>query len=449
MRTITAAQSAVYATTTSARSTHVKVEIYNSSQWRELTNLDVGNNGVGINFVKSVNWSSSLGSPITEATVTCVRQILNFNLSPHITSGLRYTSLCAVSAQIRISAAVMPLGAIPESSDYMLLFRGTISRYDIDGNSITLRCRDEMAALADAFIENTGTEYGNGVKEVNEVIQDILTQWGGGVTLYSTNGDGTPAFDAADLLGWVIRKYTQDRVPVMDAIRSLSDQAYADLRYKWQTVTGDLKLVLYRPERTAPASLRTFTIDQFRTKSCGLNMLDIRNFIRVGYFKGEDKAAQREYVDADSAASITLYGRRWMEINEELTSNIKDSTEAQEMADAIVSDLADPKLTMSVDMPFFPNVELADYYTFAADDLYYSTAQAVSVVSFSHTIDAKGGFTQMNVEGVPKSRSTRAWLRNQAVHQKRQVGTKNLASFSSVSDSLMFNGDLGHWSNGG
>lgn len=447
MRTITSAQSEVYASILGARAARVKVEVdrTGSADWVELTSLN------GFNFVQTCEWTSSIDSAIGTATITCFKNIFDLVLSPYMLASLINlpSALLGVFRKIRIYAAVVPFDAIPESGDYMLVFRGRIADFEIGPSTITLRCRDEMGDLADSFIEDTKQSYGNGSDIVHEVMQNILTDWGDQVwgntiTLYSPNGTGGTPYNAADSSGWAIANYLQNRMPVMDALRALSDQVGYDLRYKWHANTSDIQLVHSAPTRSSPSVDYTFSPSIYQVSRCGVDGLGIRNTVRISYWASQ---TQRTSVERTDATLESVYGHRWMEIAEEKTSQIDTSTEANSFGDAVVDDLKDPGLELTATLPFFPHAEVNDYYTFSADNINFDSDQSLAVKSLRHVVSGNGGgVTEVQCQGTPKSRSKTSWLSQQAVHSYRQIGPKNFGRTIGGNFNLIPNGDFTQWS---
>jgi hypothetical protein len=446
VRTITDTQSLVYSVDSKARASWAKVEVYSTitSAWVDLTSY------LGYNWIRSVTIEEAIDNSLATAMVDVA--LLGgpngeLTSSPFVNSGLfsfstgyvAYGALLAPHKQIRISLAVTPVDITPVSSDWVLKFRGRIAEPSIDGYSVRLHCRDEMGDLADAYIK-AEKSYGDngGTKDVEEVIQDVLNDHGGSVVLWSVNGTGGTPFNAGDSPGWATKQYNQQRQSVMDAIRVLADQIGYDLRFRWQTNAADLKLVLSAPDRSSPASLRTFTLAQCYAFKISLSELDIRNDVRVIY---TDKAKVRQTYLATSATSITNYGDKFMEIAEESTSQIDTSTEAQALAERVLSDIGLPVAKITTTLPLFPNAELQDYYTFTGDDRIFSSMD-LGVVSVSHTVDESGGRTTLICTSLPSSRSN--WSNAQQKQTPKPIGPRNFMPMPSQSGRTA-NGNLSEW----
>jgi hypothetical protein len=448
MRTVTDAQEAIYSLSSHARACWTKVEVYSdiTSAWVDLTNY------LGYNWIRSVSISESLDSPVATAEVSLFLLAGpqgEMTSSPFVTetgmfsfpSGFStYNALVYPYKRIRISLAVTPLDVPPSSSDWMLKFVGRITKSVVTESGVQLSCRDSMGELADLFIE-AEKEYGSSTStvDIEDVIQSILTDTSSGVTLWSVNGSVGTEFDPGDSPAWAVNKYLQQRQTVMDAIKALADQIGFDLRYQWQTNAGDFKLVLSDPERTSPTVARTISLSQMTSLNVSLDVMSIRNYIRVLY---TNKGNQRMSVDAEDTTSQGAYGRRFMEISEEVTSTIDTDTEAQELADRALLDLHLPKAQISGDIPLFPNVELNDYLGFLGDDR-ISGDYDLAVVNITHTVDGNIGKTSLVCTGSPASR--RNWINAQQTQSVKPVGYRNNLTFASNSRNLLCNGDLSQW----
>lgn len=448
MRTVTDAQAAVYSVDNSTGGAYAKVEVYDTqlSTWIDLTNY------LGYNWVRSVELQESLESNIQTANIvlaTFAGAQAEITASPFVISGLfnvstggdPYAALLYPYKQIRVSLAVTPLDTTPQSSDYILKFRGRIAEVEVDDRNIQLTCRDEMGDLADFFVTEEKS-YGDdaGFLPAETVIQTILNDWGNSVSLWTPNGTSGTKIAVADLSGWAPSRTPLLRSTVMDAIRKYADQIGYDLRYRWQVNAADIVLVLSAPERTSPTVAYTFTTARLLKYRASLATKNIRNDIRVGFY---NLGKQRLFAFSEDAISIGAYGRRFMEVGEEETSHINTLAEAQALATAIKNDLALPTMQVQFTVPLFPNAELQDYFTITGDEIITST-QSLGVTAINHYIDNQGGRTIITAEGKPASR--RNWKTAQSTWTYKLIGSSNMKTATAGTGNLMHNGDLGQWS---
>lgn len=432
MRTLSTAQTAVAAL--SDRASYVKVEVHDGSSWRDLAN-----------WLLSVEYGEKIDGKMADAIVTVKARDHEISISPLCTSSVINATNVLLSPhhQVRIYAAVMALGSEPESTDWMQVFIGRIDQVDIDDNVVRLRCRDSGGDLSDAFIEDERT-YGTAVgRNVEDVMQDILTDWGGGVTLFSETGTAGTPFQVGDSPGWLITEYNQRREPVLEALRNLADMIGWTVRYRWNTDTAAYQLVFSEPDRAKAAPDRTFEPSEYTT--LGTTRIDrqtIRNVVTV-YYRDSANGFQWAASSASDAASIAAYGRLWMEVAEEASSQIDTSTEADAMRDAILTDLKDPTITLQARVPFFPWAELGDLYRFGANGTTFDSDQDLAPIAIRHSLSRGGAWTTLTCRGQPSSGVAR-WLSKQAVHPKREYGVRNQVT-DVVRSSLCPNGDFGGW----
>lgn len=248
-----------------------------------------------------------------------------------------------------------------------------------------------------ATSETTGTA-------IETVMQQILDDnlGAGVVTLVVV---GSPSFT---LLPW-----KQDRKNVWDALSALVDLLGWDLRYKWDSGSSSFKLTLYTPNRSNTTADRTWTKSQrYPVTALKTQIQWIRNVCQVVYSDYADRDAtgqpkRKTYVSSDSG-SITAYGRRFCEVGENATLGINTSAQAQALADAMVSDLANPVAEHECDVPFFRFCELSDLYQWTADGLHYDSDQKLAVTGYTHRVTDTVARTTLQTRGKP-SAGLRRW----------------------------------------
>lgn len=166
MRTLTAQQSvAVNGATagtsglTGSPAFHMRVQVKDSGgTWRDLTTYP------GVDMVEAAEWGESTDDAGVAATITLIREQDSLSLAPLMqasplnvafTPGGSYNALVFVNRQVRIDLAIVAADMQPVSGDWVMFFHGYIDRVEpgsSDGK-MTLECRDLMAAVTDAYIE--------------------------------------------------------------------------------------------------------------------------------------------------------------------------------------------------------------------------------------------------------------------------------------------------------
>jgi hypothetical protein len=437
MRTVTAAHEAVLAS--GEQASRIKVEINDGASWIDLGNL------YGLNWVTKITYGETTQGKMMDAVVTVKTRDHDLSISPLATNSLINATnvLLASNNSVRISAAVMPSHCDAATSDYFYVFKGEIDKVAIGPEETKISCLGLGKDLADAFVESERT-YGTAAgRPVEDVIQDILTDWGGGVTLYSITGTAGTPFQAGDSPGWNIVAHPdrpQRREPVLDAIRNLGIQIGYEVRYIWNSSTSDFQLTLFEPDRALAVPHRTFTPSQYLTLGdVAIDRQWVRNFVLGSYVNSDGRI---KTVSATDAASVAKLGRLWMEIASPRGDNIDSSTEAQALVDAALADLKDPTASMRAATCYFPWFELGDLIRWEANGSQLDSDLDVAVAGIRHTIDQSGARTEVDCRGTPYAAMER-WKADQATYPKSAIDTRNLKMGSTGQSAA--NLDFGFW----
>jgi len=276
----------------------------------------------------------------------------------------------------------------------------------------------------------TFTEQGSGSTSAGTTLEAVMQQ------ILNDNLTSPPTLSVPASPGWAIRWYKQDRVSLWDALQALANQQGLDLRYRYDSGTTSFKLTLTVPDRTKTTADRTFGEDEkFEISKLEVDIAFIRNVIRVIYSDSSSLDPQnnpiRKIYEATDSASVTRYGRRFMEVAESSASNIDTSTEAQTFANAMRDDLATPLADQSVTLPYFPFVELGDLYAFSpTNSLHYSTEQKLAVVGYEHSFDGATGRTNLDTRGKPAGAYRKHLLLDTRRHKGRDTHQTTLLAGS-------------------
>ncbi len=426
MRAFTGGQAARWELGHYGLATKVEIDRTGAGDWVSLSALQ------GRDWVREVQVSDTVDAATMTASVTLVRSQYLFNLSPLMLGSQLNVGgvLVTLYRKIRIWVFNATYGDNTLPGAPQLLFHGRIFSVDWSGEQIKIEARDFGGDLMDLFIENSKEIYGSDTTTVlaETVMQQILDAQAAllpaPVTLYSASGTGGTPFAVLDSPGWAIRQYEQDQMPTMAALQVIAQQIGWLIKYKYNASVGDFVLTWYDPDRANTTSLRTFTASQYTmVNECSLHLGDIRNYVRVVY---TDSSGVKQTEVASDAGSITSFGRKFMQIAEEATSQIDTFAEATSMAQAAVADLAIPIMTHSVEMPLFWPVDIGDVYTFAANGAHYDTDQKLAVFSYTHTIGPSKSGTSMTLRGKP-SGGVRTWFDREARLSRKQFGVVNLS----------------------
>ena len=213
---------------------------------------------------------------------------------------------------------------------------------------------------------------------------------------------------------WAVKWFLQRRESVLSAINALAEQIGWCCRAKWDSGLSQFEMTFYDPNRSKTTPDRTFAPGAvLEVSQIGIRIADIRNAVRVIYSDSANLdpggTPVRTTVEVTDSASITAYGRRFMEVAESSASNIDTSTEATRLANAILSDLAQPTAEVGVALQFFPWVELTDLIRLTANNIHFTTDLDVAVVSVRHEINATSARTSLQCRGKP-SGGFEKWL---------------------------------------
>ena len=316
-------------------------------------------------------------APLDEAS------LLNRDIVP------AYAPLIDVGRGIRCDFATIAIGASPGGSDWKRVFTGVIDRWNVEDDFVLVSARDAIGAeIADRWIE-AETDYGTGPgRAIEDVMQDILTAWTTGITLYTP---ASPSF--------LVTTYTQQRSSVMDALQQLAALVGWVIQPKWDDGTSAYRLTFYEPVRAPASTDWTWADNRYEAiPNFSLDRLHIRNALSLWY---TNTSGVRSQVTASDATSITNYDRQWMEIEEPDDSPIDTATEAQDMIDAALLDLKDPIANQEMKTFCFWPVQLCDYFQFNGNAVHYSANQAFGITGFRHEFGGGHIDTFIRTRGKP------------------------------------------------
>lgn len=276
----------------------------------------------------------------------------------------------------------------------------------------------------------TFTEAG-AVNETGTAIETVISQ------VLADNGLGSfVTLQTPVSPGWNIKPYIQQRESVADALQAMAEQLGWTLRFDWSSSLGRFELTLAEPARSSSTVHRTFTEDEeYDCESLSVDVWSIRNVVRIIYSASgtRDPAGNplRLVREVSDSASITKYGRRFMEVAEADASNIDTSTEADRMANAILADLKEPTAGLAVSFACDPYLELGDRLSIAADGLRFTAAQTLAVERLVHRISEEGARTTAHLRGAPAAHRVQ-WLESDSMvregYDYHQVSLLNATS---------------------
>lgn len=245
--------------------------------------------------------------------------------------------------------------------------------------------------------EGTTSSAGN---PVEEIMQNLLDDHRG-------PGDEFVMLVTPTSPLWDIKEYLQQRQPTWTALRALATQIGWDLRYKWSDSEEEFQLTFYDPDREVSSPMFTFGPNDYGTPDrLAIDISEIRNSCRVIYSDAldlwPDSIPKRKVVEISNLESIVKYGELFCEMQEEDTSQIDSVTEASRLANACLSDCAEPTAELSVPlMRAFPWFEVNDFVRFGANATHFDADQDLAVVGWQQTFENGRLRTRVECRGKP------------------------------------------------
>ena len=317
---------------------------------------------------------------------------------------------------------------VTESLPFIPIFDGRIDRVTWNAEPIQVFCSGLEAWLMDTQIEEV-LEYGDdaGVP-VEEVMQEILNDWPsvlGGILLHVPVSPG-----------WLVRRYEQDRVKVLEAVRALALQIGWDVRFRYDDA-GVYRLTLYEPDRAADTPVFTIGADRYYdVRQLEVKLDDIRNVVAVKYITPAGISGVQV---AQNAASVSRVGRRYMEIQEAAASNIDSAAEALALAEAAVHDLATPPVDKEIELDLCWPLQKDDVIAFAPNGVHYDDAQQLAVVGLRHELANGTGRTTVSLRGAVAG-AYREWLARAANRVRPTITFEGAVTLAPTEATLTFEG---------
>ena len=355
---------------------------------------------LGYNPLVSARISADLDQPVMSAEFRLNLGKGSKNLSPLMNVGAKqfgrsildpgqYLNLytkCVANAPLPFSAA---WNAIP----YRPCFTGRIDSADPaedDNDVVVVRCRDIYADLLDTWIEPGpagGWPLPGGIIQAHLFnMLDLVDRSTRSNPLDPTSGTEFSkrhvAITGAPTLG--ILPYNQQPGSTLQSMRDAVLQSGWDLRGKYGSFgvgQDGFALTCYEPNRTL---LNPYVITPSRYISLrGLekSRMEVRNVIEVTP-AGPDRTPIKQVDET----SVLRYGRRYLGISEDATSNIITVAQALALNNAIMLDLREPKVGGLVTMRFHPFIEINDVVQLNANQVHHDTNLVVAVSGFEHTL---------------------------------------------------------------
>jgi hypothetical protein len=390
MRTATAAELAVLASTDRADHTRVKIENADGAMV-EITNL------AGHDWLDDVTIDVRVEPLISTATIALFRTIDLLSLAPLIeASGLNvdstgaYAPLIHPNRMVTVETASKLQGEVPESGDWVPAWDGLIKVVDWGGsdNKLTIEALDPMTRLARTFIR-TVTDYGSDAldEDMEDVIAEILDDvFGAGVIpLASTS------------TSFAMLERPLGNVTVLEALQAIIDLNGWNLHWRWNESAGAFRLTLWDPDRSATVADHTLGPDDYyEIPRISLDDEGVRNDGEVVY---TDTSGDVQTETDTRSASIALYESRFIRVDAR-GSSVNTATKAGALLEAILDDTESPLLPQEIDAAYFWPIELGDLLALSPGE-HYDTEQKFGVFGYRHVLRADDCRTYIIGSGKP------------------------------------------------
>lgn len=412
----------------------------------------------GSNWVRSVNLSDGDEEKTISCSIEMVRQKSKVSLAPLVTQSvlsdlipnaitLNYSPILNTSTAryIEVRMSRCPLGTVGNDYQWSSVFQGIVDDIDQGGQEkISVSLRDYGSLLINSMTETEYT-YGSSTVPVflESVIQSILDDNDDTVNPNPALFGSYPPLSLVTIGApvWAVTENKRMREPVMSSIDSFAKQIGWNCRFRFidSPSVNDWRIALYEPERynsfstTAAVSglldlpVATFPVSKGNLTSMSQGSITterLRNVVRIAYpssetsqapivlpagatledsgLGGVDNEGNRTpaFITIRADQSVTDYGRRFMEVQEDSSSQIDTISEAASMATSALSDLSFPDLDSDLSCLNLFEVEIGDVAAVASNDVYNTAVQQWAVRSTSTNVGSSSS-TSITVHGKP------------------------------------------------
>lgn len=451
-------------------SSYLKVSVDDGSgNFQDLTDLR------GYNWVVGCTYDLEAGQPLSSARVSIVREIHKMSLAPFVDGSILNASgtVVDIGRAIKIEVAVLPQGASPTSSDWAIVFEGTIQAVNWETNPMSLRCADKGYKWLRRYIEEqyVYAEDDNLLEEVcQDIIDDNTTELESITPAYTWNGTTTVTMsDTSDISVGDYIAY--NHAPYFEISAIVPNTSATILNPGSRTiptgVSGSTSKVIPGADRTTlyvEGSSPTWAIRTYyqeknkvltalrllaqqigweinyrwnetngtfeltlwepdRSKSTPEDTIGPDIYGKVTKLSVDDSkirnkvkvtalttASGRTTVTREDSTSQAKYGVLFMEVTEGSTGQIDTVTEMQTMGDAILDDLKEPEADLSLEIPYRWDLQLGDLLRFEQNGTHFDSDQDLAPVKIRHSLQKDSpARTVLSCRGTP-SGGVKRWL---------------------------------------
>lgn len=303
-----------------------------------------------------------------------------------------YAPLLWPNREVILDVAAVPIGVTPSDSDWVRMFHGYLGD-SISGSSdsgrITLECRDLAKRLQDCYIE-TVREYGS---EAGTPAEDVIQQIINDNITYSP-----PTLYCPVSPGFMIKPYSCEYKSVWDAIQEVAAQIGWFLGYKWIPDYNDFRLSFLAPPRGKDSSSADWDLTGIKIIVQHLDISDenVRN-VFIGTYR-DASTGKRGSVTVQDVTSVSVFGRRAMQIEEPDTSLIDTAEEMTTLLEKARHDLKDLTATTRLTLPLLPTFDVFDA-ALVTNPRLSSTQDFYAAETVEHVLDFDGKEFRTEVVG--------------------------------------------------
>jgi hypothetical protein len=309
------------------------------------------------------------------------------------------------------------------------MFTGRVDKVNVanDEKSMSLVCRDLGGFLLNRWFWPTGADKGesavkmaSSTPRLDVLIDDILFYANPKGEFHFGVTKTVRPIQAPEVPNFFVTEYPQEPGALLEILQQKALQIGWDCRYRYNTDSNLWLLHMLNPDKSLSfIDARILPSEYLSITKLEVDDTDVRNYIEV-------IASDRSIAYAENLDSQDKYDFRPTRIAEDTAQHIDNITEAQNMADAAVRDLAYPSATHECELLYWPLVQLNDIQQYAANGKHYTRDLTFTVQSYQHSLGLDKHRTTITARGNPITTRTR-WLngfpRMQHIYTTDPVGT--------------------------
>lgn len=422
-----------------------------TTQLIDLTNLDgqgrdvvIGASITDDNENATATASVSLLREEVDSSLAGLRTDTQWNLNDPLFPDDYNTLLREARTLLEIRTGRVPLGLRATARDLFSKFVGYIDEINEGNEKIEVTARDLGGLLIDTFIEEE-INYGESAGVYVEAEMQLILNDNDNVSFNNSvsglvvrNGSYPPISLYTPLPSlWAVKRWRQQREPVLTALRTLAGQIGWEVRYIFDQNLQTWRLTFYQPRRDLLSSAMVISPDDIiDVTNLSRSAFNVRNVVRVVYPSSEtslptvpsvtgytitngwadldgENNRMAAFIQIESDDSITAFNRRlFCEFAEDGSSQIDTISEAFDMAFGAVRDLEEPEINKSVTLSLTPELDQSDRLYILPVRQLFTAPQNLAITSITHNFGEEWS-TTIELRGKP-ALGFKRWLKLEA-----------------------------------